>query len=451
MKNPADNIFDKFISYAKENGISLGGKILIGLSGGADSVSLLLLLLKAGADVRCVHVNHMIRGAEADRDEAFCRDLCAKYGVDFQSYRVNIPQLSEERHTGTEETARDERRRILISSAKESGCESVALAHNKNDRAETLLFNLARGTGVRGLGSIRPVRDDNGIRIIRPLLCLSKDEILSFLKENGQEHIFDSTNSDTDYTRNYIRQVLLPVFERINPAYLSNINKAADLCREADGFITECAYKFIAEHEQPDKDALSALHPAVFKKVFSVLYEQKCGEALSDTHLYSIFDFVKSAEHGQRLQFPGSTDLIYENNGFVFIKRVRPLEFDIKLELGENIIAGKNYKIFVENANFAKPLDSYINIYRIVKRIKISSDIIKNDIYIRNRRGSDSIRYGNMTHSVKKLLSEKKIPSSLRADYPVIYDKEGLLFVPPFAVRDGIRGDEQIYLTYCES
>lgn len=450
MKNPADTIFEKFRAYAQQNGICFNGKILLGLSGGADSVSLLLLLLQAGADTVCVHVNHMIRGDEADRDEGFCKQLCEKYGVEFHAYRTNVPELSKRRRTGTEETARDERRRILLSAADEFGCDKIALAHNKNDRAETLLFNLSRGTGVKGLGSIRPKRIEHGITVIRPALCLSKDEILSYLKEKEQEHIYDSTNGDTDYTRNYIRQTVLPSFERINPAYLSNINKAAQLCCEADDFITGCAEKFISDNEKPDKDALCSLHPAVLKKVFAVLYENKCGKALSDVHLSVTADFITSAENGQRLQMPEGVDLICENGGFVFIDRAAPEEFDIKLLYGKNVIPGKNYTVFVENANSAGPLSAYINIYKIVKRIKINSDIIKNDIFIRNRRQSDCIKYGNMTHSVKKLLSEKKIPSSMRADYPVIYDKEGLLFVPPFAVRDGCRGDEKIYLTYCE-
>lgn len=450
MKNQADTVFDKFAAYAKQNGISFDKKILVGLSGGADSVSLLLLLLQSGASLVCVHVNHMIRGDEADRDELFCKELCEKHGVEFHSYRVNIPQLSQERHTGTEETARDERRRILISAAKEYGCDEIALAHNKNDRAETLLFNLARGTGVRGLGSIRPSRIEDGVRFIRPILCLSKDEILLYLKEKNQNHIFDSTNNDTDYTRNYIRHTLMPSFERINPAYLSNINKAAQLCCEADGFITEYAEKYINDHKIIDKVSLSVLHPAVFKKVFAILYERKCGDSLSDVHLSAVFDFVNTAENGQRLQFPSNTDLICENGGFTFVKRTKPLEYDIRLVTGENVISGKNCKIFVEFANSALPLSSYINIYKIVKRIKISSDMIKTGVNVRNRRDGDSIRYGNMTHSVKKLLSEKKIPSSSRPDYPVIYDKDGIIFVPPYAVRDGIRGDEQIYLTYCE-
>ena len=167
-------------------------------------------------------------------------------------------------------------------------------------------------------------------------------------------------------------------------------------------------------------------------------------------HLQIISEFVNFADNGHSLQFPFGVDLICENGGFVFIERKEPIEYNYRLTFGENPVPGRNCKIFVENENSASPIDAYKNIYKIVKRIKISSDIIKNNICVRNRADGDSIKYGNMTHSVKKILSEKKVPSSCRPDYPVIYDSEGLLFVPPYAVRDGIRGDEKFYITYCE-
>ena len=448
MKNKTDIVFEKVKAYAADNGIELDGKIAVGLSGGADSVSLLLLLLQAGASPVCVHVNHMIRGEEADRDERFCRELCAGLGVPFHAYCVDIPALSKKRRTGTEETARTERKRILSDAAAEFGCEKIALAHNKNDRAETFIFNTARGTGIKGLGSIRPKRVENGITYIRPILCLSKDEILSYLSERGQSYVTDSTNADTDYTRNYIRGVVLPSYERINPSYLSNINRAAELAAEADEFIDECAEKFISAGVF-NKSAFTTLHPAVLKRVLCTMYENECGEALNEVHLSAVTDFIPSAENGQRLELPKSTDFICENGQFRFIKRVLRLNYCIKLVPGENDICIKKCKIFVENVNSASSYSSYINVYKKVKRIKLSSDIIK-DVFVRNRRDGDGIKYGGMTHTVKKILSEKKIPSSLRPDYPVICDKDGVLFVPPFAVRDGCAGDGQIYLTYCE-
>lgn len=449
MKNKADIIFEKVRDYAKSANMELSGRIAVGLSGGADSVSLLLLLLQAGAEPVCVHVNHMIRGKEADRDEEFCKSLCKKYGVEFHAYRVDIPALSKERKTGTEETARVERKRILSEAAKEFDCGAVALAHNKNDRAETFIFNLARGTGIKGLGSIRPVKVESGTKFIRPLLCLTKDEILEYLNEENESHVFDSTNADDEYTRNYIRHTVLPSFCRINPSYLSNINRAAELADEADDLIETCAGEFISS-KKSDKTSLLSLHPAVLKRVLSKLYLTSGGVSPEETHLKALCDFIKDAENGQRIGMPNEIDFICENGAFRFIKRSVPLTYRINLEFGENDIPCKKCKIFVENVNSAPKTDAYRNIYKIVKRIKISSDIIKNGVFVRNRADGDSIKYGGMTHEVKKILSEKKIPSSHRPDYPVICDKEGLLAVPPFAIRDGCEGDGQIYLTYCE-
>jgi tRNA(Ile)-lysidine synthetase-like protein len=241
----------------------------------------------------------------------------------------------------------------------------------------------------------------------------------------------------------------LPSYERINPSYLSNINRAAELAAEADEFIDECAEKFISAGVF-DKSAFTALHPAVLKRALCTMYENECGEALNEVHLSAVTDFIPSAENGQRLELPKSTDFICENGQFRFIKRVLRLNYCIKLVPGENDIRIKKCKIFVENVNSAPKTDAYRNIYKIVKRIKISSDIIKNGVFVRNRAEGDSIKYGGMTHSVKKILSEKKIPSSLRPDYPVICDKDGPLAVPPFAIRDGCEGDGAIYLTYCE-
>ena len=451
MKNPVDDALGAVRAYAKENSMELNGRILTGLSGGADSVTLLLILLKLGAEPVCVHVNHMIRGADADADEQFCRDLCSGLGVEFHAFRVDVPELSKKLKKGVEETARDERRRIFKEALTGYGCRAVAVAHNANDRAETLLFNLARGTGPRGLGSIRPVREEDGIVYLRPLLCLSRAQIDSFLAACGQTHVTDKTNADTDYTRNYIRAEVLLRFERINPSYLSNINKAAMLCAEADDFITVCAEEYLFRADAMTADSLSSLHPAVFKKTFSLQYGRTCGEALSDAHLRLISAFIPQAENGQRLSFPSGIDLICENGAFRFLQRSEPLVYSIPIENeGEYAIPGRNSVIFAEYVGSAKPLHAYKNFYKLVKRIKISSDIIKNGVFVRNRRDSDFVVSGGMTHTVKKILSDRKVPSSLRGDYPVVCDRGGILFVPPFYVRDGVRGDEAVYLTYCE-
>lgn len=450
MKNRVDLTVGKAAEYAEKNGISLKGRILVGLSGGADSVSLLHILLRLGAEPVCVHVNHMIRGADADRDEEFCRALCEKLAVEFHSYRVNVPELAKSRRAGLEETARDERRRIFKAAEKEYGCESTALAHNADDRAETFLFNLARGAGTKGLGSIRPVRREDGMTLIRPLLCLTKAEILAFLSAVGEDHVTDSTNDDTDYTRNYIRHELLPLFGRINPAYLSNINKAADSAAEVDDLITETANRALNGASSVSKQELAALEPAVSKKVLSLLYEKQTGQSLSDTHLQIILGFADSAENGKRLCLPDNCDLVCDNGHLRFTKRTEPAAYDFRLAPGRNDVPGKNCVFFLESSDDLGASDAYINIYKLVKRVKINSAIIEQGVYVKNRSDGDTIFYGGMTHSVKKLLSQKKIPSSERACHPVVYDKDGILFVPPGSVRDGIRGDGAVCLTYFE-
>ena len=448
--NPIDKTLERVTAFIRENRISLDGRILVGLSGGADSVSLLRILLMLGSDTVCVHVNHMIRGADADRDEEFCRALCQRLKVPFRSVRVDVPALSRKNRKGLEETARDERRRVFSELYQKLGCSAVALAHNADDRAETLLFNLARGTGVKGLGSIRPVRNDGGVTVIRPLLCLSKKEIISFLSELSEEHVTDATNSDTDYTRNYIRHELLPMFGRINPSYLSNINRAADSAAETDDLISELADAFIGERDRADTDKLCSLHPAVRKRAVIRLYERCSGETLSEVHLRLIDSFICGGENGKRLCLPSGVDAVIDCGTLRFIKRGRTDDYDLRIILGINAIPGRNCAVFLEHSGDLHLSDAHINIYNLVKRVKISSDIIENGIYARNRAEKDSIVYGGMTHEVKKILSEKKIPSSERAGWPVFYDKDGLLFVPPASVRDGIRGDGAYCLSYFE-
>lgn len=444
------NLPDKVALYAKKHGMDLKCRMIVGLSGGSDSVTMLHILKSLGAAPVCIHVNHMIRGDEADRDEDFCRKLCEADNIEFHSYKVDIPALCKSGKKGTEETARDERRRILFFAANEFGCTTVALAHNANDRAETLLFNLARGSGVRGLGSITPKREENGINIIRPILCLTKAEILSYIEEFGLTYVTDSTNADTDYTRNYIRNVLLPSFERVNNAYISNMTTAADNASEADGFITDEALKYLDEHKTAKAADISSLHPALQKKILYLLCEKKCGHAPEAKHLQIICDFTKDCENGKRLQLPFGVDVTADNGCIEFITRTNPAEYHIPLHCGINEINGKDRVIFVEYKTEAEPIETYADIYKTVKRILLSSDTVISDLYVRARKDGDKYVYGNMTHSVKKLLSDKKVPSSLRGDYPVICDKNGILCVPPFSPRDGCKKDGGLFLTYCE-
>ena len=191
----------------KQHMILAEDHIIAGISGGADSVCLFFVLLdlrdRMGISFTAVHVNHGLRGEAANRDEEFVRELCGQYGIPLEVFRVDLESISKKRKQSLEECGRNIRREAFEQIRERCGGTKIALAHHQNDNAETLLWNLARGTGLTGLGGIRPV---NG-RYIRPLLCLDRNEIEDLLRQRGQGYCTDDTNGDTEYTRNKLRHL----------------------------------------------------------------------------------------------------------------------------------------------------------------------------------------------------------------------------------------------------
>lgn len=189
----------------------LGEPLVVGLSGGRDSVALLHLLVRRGCRVFACHVHHGIRGAEADADAAFCRALCERLRVPFLCTQVDVPALARATHESTETAARTARRRALAEAARACGCRTVALAHHADDQAETVLFRLARGSaGMRGM---LPVHEAKGILWLRPLLHLRRTELTAWLRQLGEPWVEDATNAVADVARNRIRLRVLPALQ----------------------------------------------------------------------------------------------------------------------------------------------------------------------------------------------------------------------------------------------
>lgn len=187
--------------------------VLVALSGGADSVSLLDVLIRAGYDCIAAHCNFALRGAESDRDEAFVRDLCQRWCVPLEIIRFDTVSYARTHNVSIEVSARELRYAWFDEVARAHGCQAVVVAHHQNDQAETLLLNLRRGTGLRGLAGMRPKSTNpmvsDGLPIIRPLLCTTRDYIEHYLRDKRHlEWVTDSTNSDTSITRNAIREQL---------------------------------------------------------------------------------------------------------------------------------------------------------------------------------------------------------------------------------------------------
>lgn len=249
-----------------------GDFVIVGLSGGADSVCLFLLLIKLqeelGFSIRAVHINHCIRGNSANRDEQFSKSLCEKYKVPFKSYSIDVPAIAKEKGLTLEEAGRNVRYSCFNQYASElleagdgisfESKVKIAVAHHMNDQAETVIFNIVRGSGLKGISGMNPVSDRN---IIRPLLCLTKSEIIDYLSFVKQEYCTDETNLNNDYTRNSIRNVVIPELEKIQPRTSEHIAYMADEVREAVKYMeceAERLFKDCASYSNDNSEYLEA-------------------------------------------------------------------------------------------------------------------------------------------------------------------------------------------------
>lgn len=212
-----------------------GAHVIVGLSGGADSTALLMVLLRLGYRCTAVHCNFHLRGAESDRDQQFCTDLCKSHGVPLIICSYNTKAYAAEHGISIEMAARELRYADFERIMQERNASAVCIAHHRDDSVETVLLNLIRGTGLKGLTGIKP---RNG-HIIRPLLCVSRQEIEDWLHKEGQAYITDSTNLETDYTRNKIRLELLPLMRGINPSADSSISNTALHLQQAYAFYAQ--------------------------------------------------------------------------------------------------------------------------------------------------------------------------------------------------------------------
>ena len=221
---------------------------LVALSGGADSVALLPLLKEHGFNVHAAHCNFHLRGAESDRDEAFCVELCQSLGVELHRAHFDTRAYADLHKVSIEMAARELRYNWFAQLCKDLGAAGVCVAHHRDDSVETVLLNLVRGTGLRGLTGIQPLseqtincgqnlQEQQTLCVLRPLLCVSRTEIEDFLAKKGQKYVTDSTNLEADVMRNKIRLQVLPMLRELNPAVSENIQRTAENLVEAQGVL----------------------------------------------------------------------------------------------------------------------------------------------------------------------------------------------------------------------
>lgn len=404
--------------------------VLVGLSGGADSVMLLCFLLEYRNrnfhfPIMALHVNHGIRGEEADRDELFSKQFAEAIGVDFLSVHADVPRIAAESGKGIEEAAREvrySRFREIISGR--SDLNTIAVAHNSTDNLETVLMNILRGSGTRGGSGIQAVRDD----IIRPLIYVKKEDITKALECARISYVTDSTNNDSDYKRNFVRNEIIPKFKEICDCPEEMFKRFAGNLREDDDYLNDLAAKFLSERAVIKNTELSELEPPILRRVLSVI----CNKSFS----FSLFDDVKALISKDNFCYDiGDGKRIVCERGIVSVRDVRLCISDFSSEIvyGSNAFPDFCSEIILSKTKLDK---TSLNVYKISIQHDLSSAIINGGLRIGMKRDGDSIYYGGMTRKLKKLFSDRKIPNSKRVLIPILYDDSGVVCVPGFGVRD---------------
>ena len=417
----------------KNNMLKNGDKVIVALSGGADSVALLFVLCHLKKEYNltlyALHVHHGIRGEEADEDCSFCMDLCSKMGVELFIKQYDVPEMADEMGISEEEAGRNARYDAFEEMTFLLGADKVAVAHNMNDDAETVIMRLSRGTGMKGLCGIAPTRDN----IIRPLINCSRAEIEKYLEGENAAYRTDSTNLEDDYTRNRIRHNVLPVLENeVNSGAVANIAYASQMLAEEEDFIEGYAFEsyerclvFQSEDKiELDAKKLTPLHSAVKKRVIRIAFEKISGKMkdVGRNHIESVLD-IFAGETGRSIMLPYGIVAEKSYNKAMLKKASGEKEFLYVVE-GETYI--EECGIFV-SVSAEKDLTAD-------ESKCFDGEKIQGQIFARSRKDGDRlcINKDGRSKKIKDILIDMKIPREEREKTVVIGSENGILWAYPY-------------------
>lgn len=314
-----------------------GDRILIGFSGGPDSTALArgLMMLSSRMDftIALVHLNHGLRGREADRDEDFARDFARSFSLDLHVERCDVRALAQREKRSLEDAGRKARYALFKTLARDHGYTRTATGHHRDDHAEQVLLNLVRGTGPGGLRGISPVREDG---IIRPLIRVWKKEITSFLDDINQPFVTDASNQDPEFLRNRVRHRLIPLMEKeFNPEIRAGLDRLSRIMVQEDDYMDARAEEnFSAAVRAREKDTitldadlLNTCHPAIFSRVVrkALGHVKEDLRRITRRHLLDIRDLTRFSETGKHLDLPGQVRVYRLKKELCIRKEALPL------------------------------------------------------------------------------------------------------------------------------
>lgn len=391
--------------------------VLCALSGGADSMYLLCRLLEKGCRVKCAHYNHHLRDT-AQRDEDFVRTWCAERNIPLMVGHGDVAARAEALGQGVEETARQMRYAFLEETAEREGCTLIVTGHHAGDNAETVLMNLVRGSGLRGLCGI-PERRGN---LVRPMLNVTRCDIEAYLTAHGIPHVEDETNQDRAYTRNRVRHQLIPLLEELNPRAVEHICAAASRLKEDEEELSRQGREIVAEAEEAaDGISIEVSRLTAAPKPVALRALMELTGGVSAHHLEQVLALCGRELPSAQLDLPGGTvrrvydRLLFTAPGLQHEPKEQPLT--------EGTSHWGSWLISCRPA--VCPAKAYVSREEFY---------LKTDIYlIRSRKEGDEVRLGDRPNkTVKKLMIDERVPRHLRSCVPVLATEAGIAAVGGF-------------------
>lgn len=391
--------------------IEKGDTVIAALSGGADSVAMTAALSalsgEMGFSVVAAHLNHMIRGQEAFRDEEFAKKLSSELGIEFRLRRRNIPELSKGKNC--EETGREERYKFFAELGAEHEKAKIAVAHNINDLAETVIMRLARGTSVFGLSGIK-IQNGN---IIRPLLYTRREDIEAFLSRIGVSFMTDSTNLKDDYTRNKIRHGVMPALEKINPNAPEAVSRTAKKAALVTDFIEKSVKADYGDaFDKIEIERFLSLHRAQQEYIVTQCAYMAGVKEISDGKIAEVIDLCDK-ESGKKILLSGKVFAQKIYGHICFLKPEDASGYKKELQMGNNYI---------------KEADCTVTLAE--SKRGIDADKLKLPLYAMPAGEGDAFTPVGMNGEKKigRLFIDSKLPVTERRTYPVIWDEEKIVF-----------------------
>ncbi len=445
-------MIDQIIQYVKAHKlIENGDSVIAGVSGGADSVCLLKVLIELSnimdLKVTVVHVHHGIRGEEADRDMNFVENLCNSWNIMCKTYRYNIPDMAKNLSISCEEAGRQARYEAFSKTMMEINANKIAVAHNANDNAETIIMNMVRGTGIKGMCGIPIMREC----IIRPLLNCTRDEIEKYLADNNIEYVTDSTNLEEDYTRNKVRRVVLPyICDNINDRAVEHINNMGEQLSDIENYLESIITQQLSEVIEGNainKEWLKDAHIVPAREAIRSVIRQEAGKLkdITNKHIEQVY-LLAFKEVGSQINLPYNLIAITTYDRLIIRKNIQKDDIIFEpiavnrfgtYELKQNNAVFKFSEIYKENVKIVEN--------RYTKCLDY--DILNGHLRIRTREIGDYIVIDSegRKKSLKSYYIDMKIPKEERDNVLVLADEHEILWVIGYRIGENYKVTEETH------